>query len=184
MATTTETPASTQQPAEATPAKLRDAYVSTSRMRVGGIVARVCAVGLMLGLLGGIGSLQDTSVFDMARNEGPFLTELKKPPFGFFIGPALILILLPIARGRRPRVFFKRSYLPRIVIANLLWIAGLIALIVEVSSLDSRFTIEAGTYIGTALISVGLLATLAMWPAGLEVVQVDKKGRRATPPGA
>lgn len=189
---TTQAPPPPQQsdPLTAPPKKLRDAYVAKPRVRAGGVVARICAVGLMLGLLGGLTALADTSsgtsIFDMARDEGFRATDTQLPPFGFFIGPVLILILLPIAKGwaqgRTPRVFLKRSYLPRVVIATLLWIAGLVALIVEVSNLDSGFTIAAGTYIAAALISIGLLATLAMWPAGLDTVEVRKPGPGAPPP--
>ena len=189
MSATAETPAPVpaQEPASTAPPphKPREAYVAKARARVGGVVARICAVGLMLGLLGGLTALADTSsgtsIFDMARDESAAATEVRLPPFGFFIGPVLILLLLPIAKARTPRVFPKRSYLPRVAIATVLWIGGLVALAVEVSSLDSRFTIAAGTYIGGTLIVVGLLATLAMWPFGFETVPFPERGA-AVPP--
>lgn len=159
------------------PPKGREAYVQDTRLSVAGVVARVCAAGLIIGLIGGVATHNSPSaLFDMAKHEGGFLTELKKPPLGFFIGPVLILILLPVAKGKDPATLRKRGYLARIVAASVLWLGGLVALIAQVSSLDPRFTIEAGTYVGGTLITMGLLSTLAMWPTGLKTVEVDKKG--------
>lgn len=155
----------------------REAYIQNTRLSVAGVVARVCAAGLVMGLIGGLATHNSPSaLFDMAKHEGGFVTELKKPPLGFFIGPALILILLPVAKGKAPATLRKRGYLARIVAASVLWLGGLVALIAQVASLDPRFTIEAGTYVGGTLITMGLLSTLAMWPTGLEAVEVDKKG--------
>ena len=61
------------------------------------------------------------------------------------------------------------------MLAALLWLAGLAILIAKVSALDG-YTIEAGTYVTASLLVVGLLATLAMWPAGLRIVKIDRNG--------
>jgi hypothetical protein len=69
----------------------------------------------------------------------------------------------------------KRFFRGRLVLAALLWITGLAIRIGKVSGLDG-YSLEAGTFVTGGLLVVGFLATLAMWPGGLEVVMVDRKG--------
>jgi len=99
---------------------------------------------------------------------------------GFLVGPALILITLPLVFGRSRHLALKRYFRERLVAAALLWAAGLVALIVRVSGLDSSYAIEAGTYVSPGLLLTGLLSTLAMWPGDLPIMQVNRKGTRAS----
>ena len=59
---------------------------------------------------------------------------------------------------------------------RLLWLVGLAVLLDHLSGLDSEYTLQAGAYVAPALIAVGLLATLAMWPAGLRTGLFDRRG--------
>jgi undecaprenyl pyrophosphate phosphatase UppP len=88
----------------------------------------------------------------------------------------LILITLPLVIGRRRQLALKQYFRARLAAAALLWVAGLVVLIAKVSGLDSSYDVEAGTYVSGALIVLGLLSTLAMWPGDLPVVQVNRKG--------
>ncbi len=166
------------QPA-AQPATWRDAYVVISRVTTGLTVARVCAVGVILGLLGGLATWGDTSaLFDISNRESVTATEFNKPPLGFLVGPVLIFIALPRIRGRAPKISFKEGYSRRLWITIGLWSVGLVALIVTaIVTANDGFTIRGGTYIGGTLMLVGLLGTLAMWPKDLEVVQADSTGK-------
>jgi hypothetical protein len=161
--------------------QLREAYVPNRRMRLASDVAAVCAALLLIGLLGAtITWWGRSALFDLAGNS---LETVKIDP-GFLVGPALILITLPLIFGRSRQLALKRYFRARLALAALLWAAGLIALIVKVSGLDSSYTIEAGTYVSAGLLLVGLVSTLAMWPGDLPIVQVNRKGTVREPTAA
>ena len=94
---------------------------------------------------------------------------------GYLAGPALILTALPLVFGRPGQVALKRLFRARLMLAALLWIAGLSVLVAKVSGLEG-YSLEAGTFVTAALLVGGLLATLGMWPTGLQVVKVDRGG--------
>lgn len=153
--------------------QLRDAYVPNRRVRLASDVAGLCAVLLLVGLLGAAFTWWGRSdLFDLASNS----REAIKIDTGFLVGPVLILVALPLVIGRARQVALKRLFRTRLTIAALLWIAGLAILIAKVTDLDSSYTLEAGTYVSTGLLALGLVSTLAMWPGDLPVVSVDRKG--------
>lgn len=153
--------------------QLRDAYVPNRRVRLASDVAGICAVLLLIGLLGTAFTWWGPSdLFDLASNS----LESVKIGTGFLVGPVLILVALPLVIGRARQVALKRYFRTRLAIAALLWLAGLLILIVKVASLDSSYTLEAGFYVSAGLLALGFLSTLAMWPGDLPVVQVDRKG--------
>ncbi|MGN6256341.1 MAG: hypothetical protein ACTHN3_01140 [Solirubrobacterales bacterium] len=168
---------------EATPreGQLRDAYVPSRRVRFASDITALCAALLLVGLLGAAFTWWGrSSLFDLAAN----VRETVKIDPGFLVGPALILVTLPLVFGRSRQLALKRLFRARLAIAALLWAAGLLVLFVKVSGLDSSYTIEAGTYVSAALMIVGLISTLAMWPGALPVVQVNRKGRVREPSAA
>lgn len=153
--------------------QLRDAYVPNRRTRFASDVAGICAVLLLVGLMGAAFSWWGRSdLFDLASNE----REAVKMDIGFLAGPVLILIALPLVIGRARQVALTQWFRARLLLAALLWVAGLAILVAKVSGLDSSYSVEAGAYVSAGLMVVGLLATLAMWPVGLAVVQVDRNG--------
>jgi undecaprenyl pyrophosphate phosphatase UppP len=153
--------------------QLRDAYVPNRRVRLASDVAGICAALLLLGLLGtALTWWGRSALFDLASNSH----ETVKINGGFLVGPALILITLPLVLGRARQVALTRYFKTRLVVAALLWLAGLIVLLVRVAGLDSSYAIEAGTYVSAGLLLLGLASTLAMWPRDLPVVQVNRKG--------
>jgi hypothetical protein len=161
--------------------QLREAYVPSRRVRLASDVATVCAALLLIGLLGTAFTWWGRSaLFDLASNSRG---TVKIDP-GFLVGPALILIVLPLVFGRPRQLALKRYFRARLLAAALLWVAGLIALIVKVADLDSSYAIEAGTYVSAGLILVGLASTLAMWPGDLPVTQVNRKGTVREPTAA
>lgn len=161
------------------PVQLREAYLPDRRVRLASDVAAICAAGLLIGLLGsGLTWWDRSALFDLAGNS----RQVVKMGTGYFAGPMLILVTLPLVFGRGRQVALKRLYRARLALAALLWAAGLTVLIAKVSELDG-YAIEAGTYIAGALLIVGLIATLAMWPAGLGVVKVDRNGIERLAPG-
>ena len=128
---------------------------------------------MLVGLLGTVLTWWDRSpLFDLAGNS---LGVAVKMGTGYLAGPILILAALPLVFGRSRQVALKRLFRARLLLAAALWIVGLSILIAKVSDLDG-FTLEAGTFVTGGLLVVGLLATLAMWPTGLEVVMVDRTG--------
>lgn len=156
---------------------LREAYVPDRRARLASNVATICAAGLLIGLLGSAVTWWGRSaLFDLAENS----EQIVKIGTGYFFGPVLILLALPLVLGRAGQVVLRRWYRARLGVAILLWLVGLVVLISKVSGLDG-YTIKAGTYIVGGFLVTGLVATLAMWPTGLSTVEVDKKGRVATP---
>jgi hypothetical protein len=158
--------------------QLRDAYVPNRRVRLASDVAGICAGLLLIGLLGSALTWWGRSaLFDLAASPG---TTVKIDP-GFLVGPALILITLPLVLGRARQLALKRYFRTRLVAAALLWLAGLVALLVRVAGLDSSYAIEAGAYVSAGLLLLGLASTLAMWPGDLEVVQVNQKGTAREP---
>lgn len=160
---------------------LREAYLPNRRMRLASDLASACAALLLIGLIGTAFTWWGRSaLFDLASSS---LETVKIDP-GFLVGPGLILILLPLVFGRSRQLALKRFFRARLAIAALLWAAGLIALLAKVGSLDSSYSIEAGTYVSAGLILVGLLATLAMWPRNLPVVQVNRNGTAVEPTAA
>lgn len=153
--------------------QLREAYVPNRRVRLASDVAGICAALLLFGLLGTAFTWWGRSaLFDLASNS----REAVKIDTGFLVGPALILVVLPLVIGRARQVVLTRRYRARLLLAALLWVAGLVILVVKVSGLDSSYDIEAGTYVSAGLLLLGLLATLAMWPSDLHTVHVDRKG--------
>ncbi len=161
--------------------QLRDAYVPNRRMRLASDVATLCAVLLLVGLLGAtITWWGRSALFDLASNS---LETVKIDP-GFLVGPALILITLPLVFGRSRQLALKRYFRARLLLAALLWAAGLVALTVRVSGLDSSYAIEAGAYVSAGLLVIGLVSTLAMWPGDLPVAQVNRKGTVREPTAA
>jgi hypothetical protein len=153
--------------------KAREVYLATTRVYVASIVAQVCAAGLFVGVLGSVFTWDESSaVFDLANSPHG----ISKPELGYLFGPALILIALPLVRHRQPRVAYTSRYRTRLAIALGLWIVGLVLLLAHLAGLDGEYTFRAGAYVASALMAVGLLATLAMWPAGLRTGLFDRRG--------
>jgi hypothetical protein len=159
--------------------QLREAYLPNRRVRLASDVAALCATGLLIGLLGsGLSWWGRSALFDLADNS----LQVVKMGTGYFVGPMLILVTLPLVFGRARQVALKRWYRARLVLAAVLWAVGLVVLIAKVSDLEG-FTIKAGTYVTGGLLVVGLLATLAMWPLGVPTVKVDRKGMQRVAAG-
>lgn len=166
----------------------REAFLINDRMRLGSRVAIVAAVLCMVGLVGAVASGTDPhkeSAFDLARKETSFEIKAYRPGPGYLVGPVLILItIVPLvwrksAEGRRvaSSVLYKDEYRVRLGLATALWVGGLAAAIIAAAVLSSDdYTIKGGTFIALALISLGLLGTLAMWPFGTRAVHVDEAG--------
>lgn len=153
--------------------QLREAYVPNRRVRVASDVAGICALLLLVGLIGTAFTWWGRSaLFDLASNS----REAVKIDTGFLVGPALILVVLPLVLGRARQVALKRLFRARLLVAALLWVAGLGILVAKVGGLDASYEVEAGTYVSGGLMLLGLAATLAMWPGDLRVVQVDRNG--------
>jgi len=160
--------------------QLRDAYRPNRRVRLASDLATVCAVAILVGLLGtGFTWWERSALFDLASNS----LGVVKLDTGYLAGPLAILIALPLVFGRARQVALKRWFKERLVLAALLWIAGIVVLLAKVSGLDG-YTLEAGTYVTGALLAIGLLSTLAMWPSGLEQVRVDRSGLVRDEPAA
>lgn len=152
---------------------MRDAYVPDRRVRLASDVAGICAFMLLLGLLGATVTWWGRSdLFDLASSP----LESVKVDIGFLVGPVLILVTLPLVIGRSRQVALKRLFRTRLLVAALLWGAGLAILLAKVSGLDSSYEPEAGFYVYVALLTLGLVSTLAMWPGDLPVVRVDRNG--------
>jgi hypothetical protein len=161
--------------------QLRDAYVPNRRVRLASDVAGTCGALLLVGLLGAAFTWWGRSaLFDLASNS----REAVKIDTGFLVGPALILITLPLVLGRARQLALKRYFRTRLAIAALLWLAGLLALFARVAGLDSSYELEAGAYVSAGLLLLGLLSTLAMWPGDLPVVQINRKGTVREPTAA
>ena len=144
-------------------------------------VAGLAAVLLLVGLLGTALTWWGRSdLFDLAGSSG----ETIKIDTGFLVGPVLILVALPLVIGRARQLALTRYFRTRLVIAALLWLAGLCALIARVVGLDQSYSPEAGFYVSAGLLALGLLSTLAMWPGDLPVVQVDRHGTVREPTAA
>jgi len=162
-------------------AQLRDAYVPNRRVRVASDVAAICAALLLVGLLGtALTWWGRSALFDLASNSHQTL----KIGGGFLVGPALILITLPLVLGRARQVALARCFRARLAIAAALWAAGLLALLLRLAGLDSSYDLEAGAYVSAGLLILGLVSTLAMWPGDLPVVQVNRKGAVREPTAA
>jgi undecaprenyl pyrophosphate phosphatase UppP len=152
---------------------MREAYAPNRRVRLASDVAGLCAVLLLVGLLGAAFTWWGRSaLFDLAADSRG---TVKIDP-GFLVGPGLILIALPLVIGRARQLALKRFFRLRLVAAALLWIIGLAVLVAKVSGLDSSYDVEAGTYVSAGLMLLGLVSTLAMWPGDLPVVQVNHEG--------
>lgn len=161
--------------------QLRDAYVPNRRVRLASDVAGLCAVLLLVGLLGaGFTWWGRSDLFDLASNS----LEAIKIDTGFLVGPVLILVALPLVIGRARQVALKRYFRARLAVAALLWLAGIAILVAKVAGLDDSYELEAGTYVSAGLMVLGLLSTLAMWPGDLPVVKVDRKGMVREPTAA
>lgn len=151
----------------------REVYLATTRVYVASIVAQVCAAGLLIGVLGAIFTWGHSSaLFDFADSPHG----VSKPELGYLFGPALILLALPLVRHREPHVAVVERYRLRLGIALALWVAGLVALLTHLAGLNDEYTLQAGAYVAPALLVAGLLATLAMWPAGLATGLFDRRG--------
>lgn len=159
--------------------QLRDAYVPNDRVRLASDVAGLCAALLLIGLLGAAFTWWGRSdLFDLASNS----LQAVKIDTSFLVGPALILIALPLVVGRSRQLALTRYFRARLLVAALLWLAGLGALLARVLALDASYSPEAGFYVAAGLMLLGLFSTLAMWPGDLPVVKVDRNGavREAT----
>lgn len=151
----------------------REVYLAGNRVYVASIVAQVCAAGLIVGVLGSIFTWGERSaLFDLADSPHG----ISKPELGYLFGPALILLALPLVRHRAPHVAYTDRYRARLALAILLWIAGLAFLLTHLAGLNSEYTLKAGAYVASALLLAGLLATLAMWPAGMRTGSFDRRG--------
>lgn len=151
------------------------------RVRLASDVAGVCAALLLIGLIGTAFTWWGrSSLFDLASNS----REAIKIDTGYLVGPILILVALPLVIGRARQVALKRLFRTRLVVAALLWAAGLAILLVRVDDLGAGYTLEAGTFVSAGLMLVGFLATLAMWPRDLRVVAVDRNGLVREPTAA
>lgn len=168
----TRTAAALRQP-RAEPGQLRDAYIPNRRVRLASDVASGCAIALLIGLLATAFTWDErAALFDLARSE----LRVVKLGLGYLAGPILIMVVLPLVLGRSRQVAIAHRFRGRLLLAAALWIAGLAVLFAKVSDLDPAFTVQAGAYVTGALLVVGLLATLLMWPRGLELVKVDRGG--------
>ncbi len=153
--------------------QLRDAYVPSDRVRLASDVAGLCAVLLLVGLLGAAFTWWGRSdLFDLASNS----LQAVKIDTGFLIGPALILVTLPLVVGRSRQLALTRYFRTRLIVAALLWLAGFGALVARVLTLDGSYTPEAGFYVAGGLMLLGFFSTLAMWPGDLPVVKIDRNG--------
>jgi hypothetical protein len=151
---------------------LRDAYVASRRVSIAAWIASLCAAGLLIGLIGsGLTWFERSALFDLAQNS----LGTVKIGLGFLAGPVAILIVMPFVLARPGETALTRLYRVRIVAAAALWLAGLVILVAKVADLDG-YTLTAGTYVSAGLLLAGLAATLAMWPAGLKVVGINRKG--------
>jgi len=160
---------------------LRDAYVPNRRVRLASDVAGICAALLLIGLIGTAFTWWGRSdFFDLASNS----RESIKIDTGFLVGPILILIALPLVVGRSRQVALARHFQARLVIAALLWLAGLWLLFARMTGLDDSYAFEAGFYVSAGLLLIGFVATVAMWPHDLAVVKVDRKGLVREPTAA
>ncbi|HET8954794.1 MAG TPA: hypothetical protein VFN18_03955 [Solirubrobacterales bacterium] len=161
--------------------QLRDAFVPNRRVRLASDVAGLCAALLLIGLLGAAFTWWGRSdLFDLASSS----LEAIKIDTGFLAGPVLILVALPLVLGRRRQLALRQHFKTRLMIAALLWLAGLAALLARMASLDGTYSPEAGFYISGGLMLLGFLATLAMWPGELPVVKVDRNGTVREPTAA
>jgi len=153
---------------------LRDAFVPNRRVRLASDVAGLCAVLLLLGLLGAAFTWWGRSdLFDLASSS----LEAVKIDTGFLAGPILILIALPLVVGRNRQLALRQYFKTRLAIATLLWLTGFLALLARMASLDSSYSPEAGFYVSGGLMLLGLVSTLAMWPGDLPVVKIDRNGQ-------
>lgn len=160
--------------------KAREVYLATPRVHVASIVAQVCAAGLFVGVLGAVFTWgRSSALFDLADSPHG----IAKPELGFLIGPAAILILLPLVRHRAPHVAYTGRYRTRLLAAAALWALGLVLLVDHLAGLNEEYALKAGAYIAVPLIAVGLLATLSMWPAGLRTGLFDRRGTVEVRPG-
>jgi hypothetical protein len=153
--------------------KSREVYLASGRVYFASLLAQACAAGLIVGVLGSIFTWGERSaLFDLANSPHG----ISKPELGYLFGPALILILLPLVRHREPHVAYAGCYRLRLAAAALLWAVGLGLLFGHLAGLSGEYTLRAGAYVATALLVAGLLATLAMWPAGLPTGLFDRRG--------
>jgi hypothetical protein len=161
--------------------QLREAYVPNRRVRFASDVAGLCAVLLLIGLLGTAFTWWGRSdLFDLAGNS----LQAVKIGTGFLVGPVLILVTLPLVIGRSKQLALKRYFRIRLALTAVLWLAGLAILVAKVSGLDATYEMEAGTYVSAGLMAMGLISTLAMWPGDLPTVQIDRKGMVREPTAA
>jgi hypothetical protein len=153
--------------------QVKEVYLASARVFVAGVVAQLCAAACFVGVIGAIFTWgRHSALFDFANSPHG----VAKAELGFLFGPALILLLLPVVRRRGPHVAYTRRYRARVAGAAALWLVGLAVLLNHLAGLDSEYTLQAGAYVATTLISVGLLATLAMWPVGLRAGLLDRRG--------
>lgn len=181
----------------------REVYLFNDRVTTAKVIALLCAVGLLVVAIGGAATYKHVSApFILAKQEGGLATHvltpgteevLFGPPGGhlvfntddpwypglllFFVAPLLIAVALPgAARG-----FFafasKRTYGPRLALAAAVWVVGIAIVLTKLSSLGRGYATEMGAYISLGLLFVGLLATVAMWPVGLQAARVDESGK-------
>ena len=161
--------------------KSREVYLAGPRVYVASIVAQICAGCLFIGVLGAAFTWDHHSaVFDFAN--GPH--GASKAELGYLFGPALILILLPLVRHRKPHVAYAARYREKLAAAALLWAIGLALLLNHLTGLSGDYSLQFGAYVAPALITIGLLSTLAMWPVGLRAGLFDRRGTVEPPDAA
>jgi hypothetical protein len=73
-------------------------------------------------------------------------------------------------------LFRERGQVDLVLTDPLLWLISLGLPIARIATLDSTYTLEAGTYVSAGLMVMGLFSTLAMWPGDLPVVRIDRNG--------
>lgn len=156
---------------------LREAYVPNRRVRLASDLAGLCAAAILLGLIGtALTWDRHAALFDLASSS----RDTVKLGTGYLAGPVLILLALPLVVGRPLQLALVHRYRLRLTLAALLWVAGIAILAAKLAGLEDE-QLQAGAYVTAGLLLVGLLATLAMWPRGLETVQVNRKGRVPSP---
>lgn len=158
---------------------LRDAYEPNRRVRLASDVAGLCAAAILAGLIGtALTWNHHAALFDLASTP----REAVKLGTGYLAGPVLILVTLPLVVGQPRQLALAHRYRLRLVLAVLLWLAGMAILAAKLAGLDG-YQLQAGAYVTAGLLLVGLLATVAMWPTGLRTVQVNRKGQTSSAVG-
>ena len=70
------------------------------------------------------------------------------------------------------RFSFRGRYWARLLLTVLGWLGGIAVHAYSLADLRPAYTVSPGSYLLGVLLSVGLVATLVMWPTGLETARV------------